>query len=235
MMQIFFENTVELLVLIVGLGMVPLRTYSDLSPRSRRGTYHCRRPCPAPTLSSSNSSSLTAIVLANTIRQVIFFEQNVSYPFLLILHLVELVGKKKSKARDNDDSLRLVAAIVVFSIFPWPKLDWFMWLVLGDPLLKLIAVDWFKNLDLRSFAPSLTTLVIAVGDEILNFTRVRRDVDKSESGGSPGIRSVNKESSNGIGGEAISFGEAKRLMRLVNVEALEMKLGTDRKKVIRHS
>ncbi|KAA0057137.1 calcium uniporter protein 6 [Cucumis melo var. makuwa] len=68
-----------------------------------------------------------------------------------------------------------------------------------------------------------------------NFTGVRRDVDKSESGGGPGIRSVNEESSNGIGGEAISFGEVKRLMRLVNVEALEMKLRTDGKEVIRYS
>uniref|UniRef100_A0A9I9E1H8 Calcium uniporter protein 6 n=1 Tax=Cucumis melo TaxID=3656 RepID=A0A9I9E1H8_CUCME len=85
----------------------------------------------------------------------------------------------------------------------------------------------------RLFCIEFTLFLSSV--DYRNFTRVRRDVDKSESGGSPGIRSVNKESSNGIGGEAISFGEAKRLMRLVNVEALEMKLGTDRKKVIRHS
>ncbi|KAA0046427.1 calcium uniporter protein 6 [Cucumis melo var. makuwa] len=68
-----------------------------------------------------------------------------------------------------------------------------------------------------------------------NFTRVRRDVDKSESGGGSGIRSVNEESGNGIGGEAISFEEAKRLMRLVNVKAFEMKLGTDGKEVIKYS
>lgn len=65
-----------------------------------------------------------------------------------------------------------------------------------------------------------------------NFTGVRRDVDKSESGGGPGIGSVNGESGNGITGEAISFGEAKRLMRLVNVEALKTKLGTDGKEAI---
>ncbi|KAA0061925.1 calcium uniporter protein 6 [Cucumis melo var. makuwa] len=60
-------------------------------------------------------------------------------------------------------------------------------------------------------------------------------MDKSESGGHPGIRSVNEESDNGIGEEAISFGEAKRLMRLVNVGALEKKLGTDGKEVIGYS
>uniref|UniRef100_A0A9I9E2G7 Uncharacterized protein n=1 Tax=Cucumis melo TaxID=3656 RepID=A0A9I9E2G7_CUCME len=143
------------------------------------------------------------------------------------------VGNKKSKARDNDDSLRMFDNPSSMG----PFVDWFMWSVLGDPLLKLIAVDWFKvdksfdgialhprnlikgkintrgkskegkskknlqspktlstsadwnivsalsssirrtdqlcfffffkNLDLHSFAPSLTALVIVVGDEIL--------------------------------------------------------------------
>ncbi|CAK9314639.1 unnamed protein product [Citrullus colocynthis] len=65
-------------------------------------------------------------------------------------------------------------------------------------------------------------------------TGVRRDVEKNESAGL-GLGSVNEESSNGIGGETISFGEAKRLMRLVNVEALKMKLGTDGKEAIGYS
>ncbi|KAK2980420.1 hypothetical protein RJ640_025266 [Escallonia rubra] len=37
------------------------------------------------------------------------------------------------------------------------------------------------------------------------------------------------------GGDTISFGEAKKLMRLVNVEALKMKLGTEGKEVIGYS
>ncbi|KAL0549939.1 hypothetical protein IC582_014434 [Cucumis melo] len=68
-----------------------------------------------------------------------------------------------------------------------------------------------------------------------NFTGVRQDVDKIESGGGSGIRSVNEESGNGSVGEAMSFGEAKRLMILVNVEALEMKLRTDGKELIGYS
>ncbi|KAA0033650.1 calcium uniporter protein 6 [Cucumis melo var. makuwa] len=60
-------------------------------------------------------------------------------------------------------------------------------------------------------------------------------MDKSESGGGPSIRTGNEESGNGIEGEAISFGEAKRFTRLVNVEVLEMKLRTNGKEVIGYS
>lgn len=44
-----------------------------------------------------------------------------------------------------------------------------------------------------------------------------------------------KGSVNGIGnGDKISYGEAKRLMRLVNVEALKMKLGMENREVIEY-
>ncbi|XP_022986898.1 calcium uniporter protein 5, mitochondrial-like [Cucurbita maxima] len=64
---------------------------------------------------------------------------------------------------------------------------------------------------------------------------VGSDGGKRASGGPGlglGLGSVNEESGNGISGETISFAEAKRLMRLVNVEALKMKLGTDGKEAI---
>ncbi|XP_057509084.1 calcium uniporter protein 5, mitochondrial-like [Actinidia eriantha] len=47
-----------------------------------------------------------------------------------------------------------------------------------------------------------------------------------------GLFSTDSSSGDGDGGESVSYGEAKRLMRLVNVEALKMKLGTDGKEVI---
>uniref|UniRef100_A0A9I9EE01 Uncharacterized protein n=1 Tax=Cucumis melo TaxID=3656 RepID=A0A9I9EE01_CUCME len=77
---------------------------------NHHGIHHRRRSCLACTLSSSNSSSLITIVLATTVGQVIFFEQN-SQLARKNQKLVESVGKKKSKARDNDDSLRLVHVV----------------------------------------------------------------------------------------------------------------------------
>lgn len=68
-----------------------------------------------------------------------------------------------------------------------------------------------------------------------NSAGVRGGEEKSESGGHGGLGSVTEESGNGTGGETISFTEAKRLMRLVNVEALKMKLGTDGKEAIGYS
>lgn len=56
------------------------------------------------------------------------------------------------------------------------------------------------------------------------------DGDKSDGGGP-----ASKESGAGNDRETISFTEAKRLMRLVNVEALKMKLGTDGKEAIGYS
>ncbi|KAA0046380.1 calcium uniporter protein 6 [Cucumis melo var. makuwa] len=76
------------------------------------------------------------------------------------------------------------------------------------------------------------TLSLSVEVSFIPSPPSRRDVDKSESGDGSGIRSMNEESGNGIGGEAISFEEAKRLMRLVTIEALKMKLGTNGKEVI---
>ncbi|KAG7010461.1 Calcium uniporter protein 5, mitochondrial, partial [Cucurbita argyrosperma subsp. argyrosperma] len=67
---------------------------------------------------------------------------------------------------------------------------------------------------------------------------VGSDGGKRASGGPGlglGLGSVNEESGYGISGETISFAEAKRLMRLVNVEALKMKLGTDGKEAIGYS
>uniref|UniRef100_A0A9I9EIQ5 Uncharacterized protein n=1 Tax=Cucumis melo TaxID=3656 RepID=A0A9I9EIQ5_CUCME len=110
------------------------------------------------------------------------FDQDFFNIFVFFLTEVdESVGKKKSKARDNDDSLRylvLMAGLFALMMFDNPNsmrpfvrrgivythqiieslnwvsnangslrienANWFMWSVLGDPLLKLIVVDWFK-------------------------------------------------------------------------------------------
>ncbi|XP_045787279.1 calcium uniporter protein 6, mitochondrial-like [Trifolium pratense] len=67
---------------------------------------------------------------------------------------------------------------------------------------------------------------------VVVMNQMKRNVSSSSFVSSP-----NKDSSENVNGkqEAISFSEAKKLMRLVNVESLKLKLGTDGKEVIAYS
>ncbi|KAG7035330.1 Calcium uniporter protein 6, mitochondrial [Cucurbita argyrosperma subsp. argyrosperma] len=65
------------------------------------------------------------------------------------------------------------------------------------------------------------------------YTRVVSFSSSGDSENSAGDKSESGDS--GIGGETVSSAEAKRLMRLVNVEALKMKLGTEGKEAIGYS
>lgn len=101
----------------------------------------------------------------------------------------------------------------------------------------VVGVSSIQSTTVRSSAWFCTRVVSfssSVDSENSSAGSVRSDEDKSESNGGLGlgIGRVNEESCNGIDGETISFAEAKRLMRLVNVEALKMKLGTDGKEAI---
>ncbi|PON69538.1 Coiled-coil domain containing protein 109, C-terminal [Parasponia andersonii] len=54
----------------------------------------------------------------------------------------------------------------------------------------------------------------------------------ASNGADPAGRRDRDDDEDGLGGEAISFAEAKRLMRLVNVEELKVRLGAEGKEVI---
>lgn len=123
---------------------------------------------------------------------------------------------------------------------------WRRWWSSGGPLKQTVAAIYNPNpMGLRSIIGNGSPAVSAIS---ISFRRrafsdsaaagvglgVEEKGERKLGGGAAGINNNNNNNSNS-NNSTISFAEAKKLMRLVNVEALKRKLGMEGKEVIEYS
>lgn len=125
---------------------------------------------------------------------------------------------------------------------------WRRWWSSGGPLKQTVAAIYNPNpMGLRSIIGNGSPAVSAIS---ISFRRrafsdsaaagvglgVEEKGEGKLGGGGAGINNNNNNNSNSNSNNStISFAEAKKLMRLVNVEALKRKLGMEGKEVIEYS